>query len=404
MSKTVRMVWLLMTLSAGYLPPALAQTASSLHQALEAAWSRQAATAALSARRGEARARIDQAQGFTPAPASVSLSQLNDKLNQSHGRQEWEVEVATPLWLPGQRHAAIAEAQSAQAQYEAQAAALRWQLAGEVREAWWAMAAAQATQQLARQRLETAQALSRSVERRVKAGDLARLDGNLAQAESLAAQAEALQADQALLTARQAYRSLTGQEAPDTLMPEATSLAPLADTHPQLTLLQAVRDAAQSHLARVDASHRDAPELALRWNNQRSDALTPYSQAVGIKLTVPLASGPRISQDSAASRAELAQAETELTLAQARVEQTIQSAQTELATTEQQLTLAKARQALTADNLQLSQRAFDLGETDLPTLLRVRAAALEAQAWLQRQTVARAAAQSHLLQAQGVLP
>lgn len=400
------MAGLLAGLGAGCIPAALAQATPSLHQALDAAWSQQAATAALAARQAQAQARVDQARGITPGPAAVSISQLTDKLNQAQGRQEWEVEVSTPLWLPGQRHAAITQAQSAQAQYEAQVAVWRWQLAGEVREAWWAVAAAQSTQQLARQRVETAQALSRSVDRRVKAGDLARLDGNLAQAESLAAQAEALEADMALRTARQAYRSVTSVEAPNIWMPETTAQATRADPqpHPQLAWLQATRDEAQSHLDRVSASQRDAPELAVRWNNQRSDALTPYSQAVGIKLTMPLASGPRISQDEAASRAELAQAEVELARAQERVDQTEQRAHAEVDTVEQQLTLARARQALTADNLQLSQRAFDLGETDLPALLRARAAFHEAQTWLNRQTVARAAAQSRLLQAQGVLP
>jgi len=54
--------------------------------------------------------------------------------------------------------------------------------------------------------------------------------------------------------------------------------------------------------------------------------------------------------------------------------------------------------------LRLAEKAFSLGESDLTTLLRVRAGAFEAEAFLNRQQVARAAAQSRLKQVLGVLP
>ena len=79
--------------------PAYAQ---SLGDALEQAWTRHPQAAAVSAREDEARARADVAAGITPGPASMSLSSLNDRLNKNRGKQEWEVEMAVPLWLPGQ--------------------------------------------------------------------------------------------------------------------------------------------------------------------------------------------------------------------------------------------------------------------------------------------------------------
>jgi cobalt-zinc-cadmium efflux system outer membrane protein len=49
-------------------------------------------------------------------------------------------------------------------------------------------------------------------------------------------------------------------------------------------------------------------------------------------------------------------------------------------------------------------KSFSLGESDLPTLLRARAAAFDAQAELRRLEVARHAADSRLRQALGVVP
>ena len=64
----------------------------------------------------------------------------------------------------------------------------------------------------------------------------------------------------------------------------------------------------------------------------------------------------------------------------------------------------RARRALAADSLQLAEKSFALGEADLATLLRLRAGAYEAEAFLNRDTVAHAAAESRLKQALGVLP
>ncbi len=79
-------------------------------------------------------------------------------------------------------------------------------------------------------------------------------------------------------------------------------------------------------------------------------------------------------------------------------------AQRALKAAERQLAMARERLALSAENLRLSEKAFSLGESDLATLLRIRAAAFEAEAFLGRQRVARAAAISRLNQALGVLP
>jgi cobalt-zinc-cadmium efflux system outer membrane protein len=161
---------------------------------------------------------------------------------------------------------------------------------------------------------------------------------------------------------------------------------------------------ARGRLALQQASARDAPELALRWTRQRSDATVPYDQALGVKLTVPLASAARSRQGDAALRAELAQAEAELAQAEARVQQELQRAQGEMEAARRQMALVAERLALSSDSLQLAQRSYDLGESDLSALLRVRAAADDARSGFERQQTAQHLARSRLLQAQGVLP
>ncbi len=391
-------------------PPSV--QATDLASALRQASARDPQFAQLSARLNQAQAGLDIARGLTPGPAAVSLNHLSDRLQRDQGRREWEVELATPLWLPGQQGASQQQAERTLAELQARLALRQLELAGDLRNSWWQLAQARAARELAQQRLQTATTLEQTVQRRYQSGDVARVDANLARTERLSAQAEALEANAALLQAQQAYSGLTGLPPPAALPPETAPPLPAAGQaapearadHPQWLALQSAVALANSRLALVDSSRRDAPELALRWTTQRSDAFSPSDQAIGIKLTVPLSSSDRVRQESAGARADLAQAERELALLGTQLDQALQRAQSELDTAQTQLELATTRRELTADNLKLALRAFELGEQDLPTLLRARSADHEAQAWLTRQRIAYQAAVSHLQQARGLLP
>lgn len=383
--------------------------AQTLAQALDQAWSRAPQASAFAAREAEAQARAEVASGVLPSPPSVSLSSLNDKFGSDQGRQEWEIELALPLWLPGQRSAREREAQSVAAEVAARRRALRLQLAGELRDAWWALAAARAAVSLAERRANTAAVLESDVQRRVKVGDLARVDGNLAQGERLAAQAEQLEVAGVLRTAEQGWRHLTDNAPPTTLAPEpptpATETATVTpEDHPALASALAATRVAQAKLVVADATRRDAPELALRYYRERATYNDGQANAIGIKLTVPFSSGARTRQESAGLRADVAQADGELAQAKLRLALDAERAGLDLEAARRQIGLARERRELGGDTLRLLEKSFALGESGLPALLLARAAAYEAEAVLARQQIAADAAQSRLNQALGVLP
>lgn len=379
--------------------------AESLAEAIEQAWSRHPQAAALAARQDEAHARADLAAGLTPGAPSLSLSSRSDRFSGNRGAQEWEVEVAVPLWLPGQQNAREAEAHSASREIAAHGRALRLQLAGELRAAWWQLAAARSARDLAALRNESARGLEMEVRRRYQAGDLPRIDANLAQGEHLAAQADEVEAGSAVVAAEQAWRALTGRPAPAVLddLPALPGPA-LSDAHPQLAAASAAADTARGKLRVAEQTRRDAPELTLSALRARGDNADNYANQVGVKLTLPLSSAPRVSQENAAARAELNQLEADLALLRLKLELDADRARHELAAADRQLALARERRALAADTLRLTEKSFELGEADLRTLLLARAAAREAEGALARLQVARAAAQSQLEQALGVLP
>ncbi|NML18355.1 TolC family protein [Azohydromonas caseinilytica] len=387
------------------LPAAARQTPQTLQAALELAWSRSPAGRALGARGEQALAAAEVARSPVAGPPTLSLSALDDRLNRRAGRREWEAEIGVPLWLPGQRGAQQALAQAQLQGLADDALARRLQLAGELREAWWALAAAREEAALQRARLDAARVLQADVERRLRAGDLARTDANAAAIETQAA--EAAWAD-ALLQERVAadrLRALTGGPVPDALPAErAVAAEGDAATHPRLAAATAAVRLAQARLALAARSTREAPEVSLRLLRERSDVNEAYANAVGVRLSVPLGSSARQLRDTAEVRAELLEAQAEEARLQEQLALELETAQRERDAVETKASLAAKRAALAGDTLQLIHKSFSLGESDLPTLLRARAAAFEAQAELRRLEVARAAAVSRQRQALGVLP
>ncbi|MBP8186000.1 MAG: hypothetical protein KAX95_08955, partial [Pseudomonas sp.] len=115
--------------------------AATLREALDHAWAAQANQ--LSARDQQFSAQVAASQAWTPAPASVGLFNTSDQLNDNYGHREWEVEVSAPIWLPGQREHAEALANAEKTAFSGRSALSRWQLAGQLRESWWALRLAQ---------------------------------------------------------------------------------------------------------------------------------------------------------------------------------------------------------------------------------------------------------------------
>lgn len=381
--------------------------AGALAQALAAAWERSPQAASVSALAEEARAQGELAAALTPGSAAVSLAHRNDALGSGRGRREWEVELAAPLWLPGQQAARQTEARAAQARVAADAQAGRLELAGELRTAWWNLALARAQRDLAWQRASTARALEQDVARRTQAGDLARVDANLARNERLAAETEHLAAVAEAARAEQLWQGLTGQPAPHELEPEVLPVVlPTSprQAHPGIDALEAGARLAHARLRLAETTRREAPELALNLQRERGTASETYGHNLGLKLTWPLGSEARNRRDHAAARAEAWRSDAEAARQAQRLAQEEASARQMLDSAEQRIELSRERGRLMAENLGLAEKAFALGETDLATLLRVRAGEQDARAALVRQTIERNAAVSRLLQSLGVLP
>lgn len=371
--------------------------------ALEAAWQRSVlAREAGAQQRGAEAARSAAGSPWARSPA-LELGHRGDVGSAASGRRESEVGLAWPLWLPGQQtarqNAADMQAQLAQAQ----ARVLQLRLAGELREQAWGLLLLQAELQQTDAQAQALQELAVDVERRVRAGDLARADTMAARAEWLAASAQRAEVRQHLLEARSRWQVLTGQAlapAPaESPVPESTALD---DTHPELALATGRLAHGRSQLELVRHSRREAPEVALSYRQEQGGGSTQDS--MGVKLRLPFGTQDRNLPLEAAALGELEMAETSEQRLREQLGASLAAARLALRGAQERLATERERAALLQERAGLLRRAFQAGELALPELLRALSAASQAGAASARQEAALGLAHARYQQALGWLP
>ena len=390
---------------------ATAQTAAapSLKELFETAWARQPESLSLQARRDAVQAQRRAAEAWTPEPPALEASHKTDRLTRNDGARELEVGVAVPLWLPGERRntSALADAEAAALGSRAEAARLR--LAASVREAWWNWQRAGVEAEIARAQLDSARRLAADVARRAKAGELARADQHQADGAVAAAEAAVAQAEAGTTVALQQLKSLAG----GTWAPMATASAvaepepPAAAEPPQHPALAELRDratVAERAAALASTQSRAHPELTLATTRDRGASGERYGQTVTLAVRIPFGAGPRHDARVASARADAAEAQAQLALDRARLQSERESAVARVQAARSQLAAAERRATLARETRGFFEKSFRLGETDLPTRLRIDAEATEAERQAARSRIELAAAISAWRQALGLLP
>ncbi len=378
--------------------------AQTLRDAVEKAWGRQPAAQAQTFRAAEFAARVKAAHAWVPAPPSVGLSERSDRLNRRAGAREVEAALSVPLWLPGQRQREAALAGAEQDLQRDAFDSAKWKLAGEVREAYWQVRQAEAERAAARRRLDDALALAADVERRLKAGDLARTDFNQAKGAAHAARGAANEAEARTARALLTFTTLTGLEQLPTGDETLAAAAPSLTEHPALRQLDRAALAADARLRLATENRRDNSELTLAYRRERSSNTDPYGGSVTLGIRIPLSTDARNEPKMAAANAEFIEARTGYARLKDQLQSELLASQRELLQARSALALAEERQRLAADNDALLGKAFSLGEIDLATRLRTAVERYAADAETTRSRIEASRAVSRLNQALGVLP
>lgn len=383
--------------------PALAQPMSPIAQGFAAAWAKQPEQRAAALRREAAAATADASERWTPEPAALQLSARTDRPLRNDGAREYEATLAVPLWRPGERSSARAAAQAEAGAFEARLALAQWRLAAEVRDAHWAQQRARTDLAVAQRRADLARQLAADVARRVAAGDLARADAHQAESASAAASAAVAEAQAAQFEAEQRWQALTGLPPRDggaEPRPADTSL----DTHPALRELAARREFARRQLALADTQTRANTELTVGAARDRDAFGSRHGQSVILGVRVPLGEAAASRSRAASASADLVEAEAQIDVEATRLRAAADAARLRVAALDEALAAAERRATLARESRGFFEKAFRLGESDLPTRLRVEADAFDAERQAARSRIDVDDAVSRLRQSLGLLP
>ena len=408
-------VWSQPALPAPVEPISSTQSASrsfTLRMVFEQAWALQPEARSIALRREAAHAVRLTATRWTAEPAALTLQSTTGGPGANNGSRDYEVGLAIPLWLPGERARKGALGEAEQQAVESRLGAAQLKLAASVRDTWWSYQRAQGELGLTQDRLGNAQKLAADVARRYRAGDLSKADQNQADgavAQAQAAVAEALGQRDAASGALSAW--LGGEGAPVTF--EAGGAEPMVDAlhatpnplaHPAVVdwLDQAL--VARRVAALVAVQTRANPELTLATARGRGQSSDAYQQTVTVGVRIPLGSGVRSQAKVAAAQADALDAEVRANVERARLMADIHGATVRLKASESQLVAITRQAELARETLAFVEKAFRLGEADLPTRLRVALEAVQAERQLARTRTDAAAAVSTLRQALGLLP
>lgn len=422
-SAPIRLVLSFMTLS-GLVLTAQAQGTSaaalsgslSLKDVFDTAWQRQPEAHALQSRRDAARAQAKAALMLSPEPPSLDISQRSDQMTGNSGSREAEVGIAVPIWLPGQRTASADLARAEISLVERRLLASQLRLASLVRDAWWGWLRTRVDTELASEQLVNAQHLAADVAKRTSAGDLAKSDRHQAAGAVAAAQAHAAQAQAAsaaalaqvmALTGRTALADLTvnaaGEPTPEPT-PEPTLSTGPSVGHPLLAELEDRITMAERTAQLISTQKRSNPELTVATTRGRGTFGERFSQTVLIGIRVPFGAGPRYEARIATAQAEAIEVQSKLILERDQIQADQRGAASRLEAAQTQLDAAQRRATLANESRGFFDKSFRLGETDLPTRLRIEAEAAEAARQAARSRIDLASAISALRQTLGLLP
>lgn len=384
---------------------------TTLKQAFDAAWTRQPEAQSLELRQNAAEARKQTAESWIAAPPTLELSSKGDQITKNEGNQEYVVGVALPLWLPEERSrsGALAEAELRATASRALAAQIR--TAAVVREAWWNWQQQLGEQSLARARVSSAQKLVEDVSRRVRAGDLALADLHQARGAFATAEAALAEANSSLAAARQRLRFLIGKLPADTAIDRAEpipaipeDLASLNDAHPEVAELLDRAEVARrvADLARIQT--RDNPELILATTRDREARGEEWQNTITLGIRIPFGSESRNRSKTGLAHAEAIETESLLRLEREKLLSDLEASRIRVESTQIQLAAAEKRAVLARESKGFFDKSFRLGETDLPTRLRIELETVEAERQVTRTRTELASAISSLRQALGLLP
>ena len=381
-----------------------ASASLTLAEAFQLALTVQPWTLAASERQREQQARETLADSWLADSPTISSGL---KTGNRDGLREFEVEISAPIATASRRSLQVASVRGASAVYAANLAQLGLKLAGEVRDAYWAVQLAAGELTLADDEVKRAEVVATDSARRTAAGDSARVDTLQAELTVQTLRSAHVEAEQRLNAAKQVLRGLIGDAAhqglADTVERRGSDASRALNEHPVLRLAGQSEQLARAKLNDASTLTNGAPTLSFALTNERSTGSANASTA-RIGVSFPFGGTQRATPRIAQAGAELAEAQASVPLLRRQLEAEASSAQAAVISAERRIEVLAERGRLANEVATLYAKAYRLGELDLPTRLRAEGERAAANLALNRARIELKHAISRVNQSFGLLP
>lgn len=341
-------------------------------EVLEKTFARSPQQAKLLSQQSVLDARNQVASAILPSTPSLTIGHQNDTLGSGRGEREWQAEVELPIWRPNQRQNRLKVADAFKSSLISSQESLKLQLAGTLRDTLWDIAFNDNNVALASSKLEVSQRLQADVEKRFKAGELAKTDAIFAQQETLRAEKEKLRADAELMHARHRYYVLTGlREMPANIQEKQSSLKDYSQS-PIWLEAQSKLGLAETERQLANIESRDNFQVLINTRRIQGGFDTTFNDSVGLKIRIPFGGDARAATIKSASELNLGNALSEQETLRLALETAMHEAEHNLSVSQAELGIAGKQYDMAKESVRLAKKAFQLGETDLVSLLRVQ--------------------------------
>ncbi|MBF4992121.1 TolC family protein [Methylophilus sp. QUAN] len=376
----------------------------SLHEVLQQVVAIHPQQSLLAAHQQMVQARRTMANSWLPQAPSVGFSHQNDALMSNRDEREWQAQVQIPIWLPGQRQARSQVASLADDSLSQDRAGLQQLAADLLRNAVWDIAMRHSDVDLADARRNTMRSLTEDVQKRFKAGEVAKLEVMQVDQETLQAERLRVTAHAELMHAQFRYQQLTGlNEIPAKLEESLSTREDYADS-PYWQAAQAKVKLAEGQRDLTMIEQRQNPQLTLSTRTIQGGFDYAYNSSMGVAINIPLQSEVQRAPLLANAEQNIGDARTQLETLRRQLENNLHEAEHNLHVSRQELTLIQQQQAIASENAALARKAYRLGELDLNQLLRLQLLAFEAERSLSSQQLQVQWNIAKYNQAVGVLP
>jgi len=344
-----------------------------LSEVLEKTYARHPRQAGIQSLDSVVSARKLVASAILPTAPAVTLFHQNDTLGSGRGEREWQADLELPIWLPKQRDNRLKVADASKSSVSASRESFKLQVAGQLRESLWDIAMNDNLLELAVNQLKLTNQLQMDVEKRHQAGEMAKTDVMFAQQETLRAEKEKLRAEAEVMHARHRYYLLTGLRELPANFEEKQSLLENYYQSPIWLEAQSKVGLADSEraLAQVESSENLQVSLNMRSIKGGFDNLP--NESVGVRLRIPFGSEARAAPLKAAAEVGFGNALSEQESLKLALDAAMHESEHNLSVSRAELKLASRQFDIAKESTRLAQKSFQLGESDLVSLLRVQA-------------------------------